>query len=141
MSIKLRLFLLVGTGALAVLIISVVSYLGNARMASAMIDNEVSLTALGNHLQADMMHDALRADVLSAMLVGLGKSETTRGEVLDGLKEHAAQFRKALGDNLALPINATLKAELGKLKPSLDGYIDAGERIVGLALHLLGRLH
>lgn len=134
MSIKLRLFLLVGTGALAVLVVSVVSYLGNARMASAMIDNEVSLTALGNHLQADMMHDALRADVLSAMLVGLGRSETTRGEVLDGLKEHAARFRKALGDNLALPINTTLKAELGKLKPSLDGYIDAGERIVGLAL-------
>lgn len=82
MSIKLRLFLLIGTGVLAVLIISLVSYLGNNRMAAAMTDNEVSMTALSNHLQADMMHDALRADVLSAMLVGLGKSETTRDEVL-----------------------------------------------------------
>ncbi|WP_241083708.1 HAMP domain-containing methyl-accepting chemotaxis protein [Pseudomonas viridiflava] len=134
MSIKLRLFLLIGTGVLAVLIISLVSYLGNNRMEAAMADNEVSMTALSNHLQADMMHDALRADVLSAMLVGLGKSETTRDEVLASLNEHAAQFRKVLSDNLALPINDTLKAELNKVKPSLDAYISAGERIVGLAL-------
>ena len=120
MSIKLRLFLLIGTGVLAVLIISLVSYLGNNRMEAAMADNEVSMTALSNHLQADMMHDALRADVLSAMLVGLGKSETTRDEVLASLNEHAAQFRKVLSDNLALPINDTLKAELNKVKPSLD---------------------
>jgi methyl-accepting chemotaxis protein len=134
MSIKLRLFLLIVTGALAALIISLVSYLGNARMASAMMDNEVSMAALGNHMQADMMHDALRADVLSALLVGLGKSETLPAEVSDGLKEHATQFRKALGDNLALPIKDTLKAELNKLKPSLEAYILAAERIVGVAL-------
>ena len=35
------------------------------------------MTALRNHLEADMMHDALRADVLSAMLVGLGKSTSS----------------------------------------------------------------
>ncbi|MBP0942478.1 methyl-accepting chemotaxis protein [Pseudomonas alliivorans] len=134
MSIKLRLFLLIGTGVVAVLIISLVSYLGNNRMAAAMTDNEVSMTALSNHLQADMMHDALRADVLSAMLVGLGKSETTREEVLASLSEHATQFRKVLSNNLELPISDTLKAELNKVKPSLDAYISAGERIVGLAL-------
>jgi methyl-accepting chemotaxis protein len=134
MSIKLRLFMLIGTGALAILLVSLVSYLGNARMASAMTDNETSMTVLGNHLQADMMHDALRADVLSAMLVGLGKSETTRQDVLDGLREHTTQFRKVLSDNLALPINNTLKGDIDKLKPSLDAYIGAAEQIVSLAL-------
>ena len=39
-----------------------------------------------------------------------------------------------LGDNLKLPVNDTLKASLKKIKPSLDTYISAGERIVGLAL-------
>ncbi|MFD2883802.1 hypothetical protein ACFS4T_18205 [Pseudomonas lini] len=74
MSIKLRLFfLLIGTSLLTALIVSLVSYLGNTRMAEAVSDNEVSMTALRNHLEADMMHDALRADVFSAMLVGLGK--------------------------------------------------------------------
>jgi methyl-accepting chemotaxis protein len=135
MSIKLRLLLLIGTSVLTVLVISLVNYLGNARMEAAMIDSEVSMTALSNHLEADMMHDALRADVLSAMLVGLGKSVSSRDEVLEAITEHAAHFRKALGDNLALPLNPALKTALSDIKPSLDNYIISGERIVGMALN------
>gem|GEM_PF-2174057 len=74
MSIKLRLLLLIGTGLLTALIMSLVSYLGNSQMAAAVNDNEVSMTALRNHLEADMMHDALRADVLSAMAGKLSQS-------------------------------------------------------------------
>jgi methyl-accepting chemotaxis protein len=73
-SIKLRLLLLIGTGLLTAVIMSLVSYLGNSQMATAVNDNEVSMTALRNHLEADMMHDALRADVLSAMAGKLSQS-------------------------------------------------------------------
>ena len=74
MSIKLRLLLLIGTGLLTAVIMSLVSYLGNSQMAAAVNDNEVSMTALRNHLEADMMHDALRADVLSALAGKLSQS-------------------------------------------------------------------
>ena len=74
MSIKLRLLLLIGTGLLTAVIMSLVSYLGNSKMAAAVNDNEVSMTALRNHLEADMMHDALRADVLSALAGKLSQS-------------------------------------------------------------------
>ncbi|PVZ55249.1 methyl-accepting chemotaxis protein [Pseudomonas sp. B1(2018)] len=134
MSIKLRLILLIGTGLLTALIMSLVSYLGNARMAEAVDDNNVSMAALRNHLEADMMHDALRADVLSAMLVGLNKSTSSKAEVRSSIEEHAQRFRDVLGENLKLPVNDTIKAALNKIKPSLDTYISAAERIVGLAL-------
>ena len=134
MSIKLRLMLLIGTGLLTALIMSLVSYLGNARMAEAVDDNNVSMAALRNHLEADMMHDALRADVLSAMLVGLNKSTSSKAEVRSSIEEHAQRFRDVLGENLKLPVNDTIKAALNKIKPSLDTYISAAERIVGLAL-------
>jgi len=133
-SIKLRLILLIGTGLLTALIMSLVSYLGNARMAEAVDDNNVSMAALRNHLEADMMHDALRADVLSAMLVGLNKSTSSKTEVRSSIEEHAQRFRDVLGENLKLPVNDTIKAALNKIKPSLDTYISAAERIVGLAL-------
>ena len=74
MSIKLRLLLLIGTGLLTAVIMSLVSYLGNSQMATAVNDNEVGMTALRNHLEADMMHDALRADDLSAMAGKLSQS-------------------------------------------------------------------
>jgi len=133
-SIKLRLILLIGTGLLTALIMSLVGYLGNTQMAGAVNDNEVSMAALRNHLEADMMHDALRADVLSAMLVGLGKSTSSKAEVRSSIDEHAARFREVLGNNLKLPVNDTIKTGLSKVKPSLDTYISAAERIVGLAL-------
>ena len=134
MTIKLRLWLLIATGLLTALIMSLAGYLGNVRMADAVQDNETSMTVLRNHMEADMMHDALRADVLSAMLVGLGKSTSTKAEVGNSLKEHASHFRQVLEDNLKLPLGDTLKTSLEKIKPSLDTYINAGERIVALAL-------
>ena len=133
-SIKLRLILLIVTGLLTALVMSLVSYVGNTQMAGAVSDSEVSMAALRNHLEADMMHDALRADVLSAMLVGLGKSTSSKAEVRSSIDEHAARFREVLGNNLKLPVNATIKAGLDQIKPSLDTYINAAERIVGLAL-------
>ena len=134
MTIKLRLVLLIATGLLTALIMSLAGYLGNTRMADAVQDNDVSMMVLRNHMEADMMHDALRADVLSAMLVGLGKSTSTPAEVNSSIKEHAEHFREVLADNLKLPLDASIKASLEKIKPSLDTYISAGERIVALAL-------
>ncbi|KRP76527.1 methyl-accepting chemotaxis protein [Pseudomonas lactis] len=134
MTIKLRLMLLIATGLLTALIMSLAGYLGNTRMADAVQDNDVSMTVLRNHMEADMMHDALRADVLSAMLVGLGKSTSTAAEVNSSIKEHAEHFREVLAENLKLPLDASIKASLEKIKPSLDTYISAGERIVALAL-------
>jgi len=133
-SIKLRLLLLIATSLLTALIVSLVSYVGNTRMSAAVNDNAVSMTALRNHMEADMMHDALRADVYSAMLVGLGKSTGTAAEVRDSINEHATHFREVLEKNLKLPVNPTIKSALEHIKPSLDTYIAAAERIVGLAL-------
>jgi methyl-accepting chemotaxis protein len=133
-SIKLRLVLLIVTSLLTALLVSLVSYVGNQRMATAVSDNAVSMSALRNHMEADMMHDALRADVYSAMLVGLGKSTSTAVEARDSIDEHAGHFREVLEENLKLPINLTLRTALEQIKPSLDTYINAGERIVGLAL-------
>ena len=96
MSIKLRLVLLIVTSLLTALIVSLVSYVGNLRMATAVSDNAVSMSALRNHMEADMMHDALRADVYSAMLVGLGKSTSTAAEVRASIDEHAGHFRAVL---------------------------------------------
>ncbi|VVO52255.1 hypothetical protein PS865_00347 [Pseudomonas fluorescens] len=134
MSIKLRLVLLIATSLLTALIVSLVSYVGNLRMATAVGDNTVSMSALRNHMEADMMHDALRADVYSAMLVGLGKSTATATEVRDSLAEHAGHFREVLDDNLKLPINPQLRTALEQIKPSLDTYIKSAEQIVGVAL-------
>jgi len=48
-------------------------------------DLETISTALTNHLEADMMHDALRSDILSATLTGIKKDESTGKDLLKEL--------------------------------------------------------
>ena len=85
--------------------------------------------ALTNHLQADMMHDALRADVLAARLTeGRGS-----GEVQRGLEGHVAAFRAAIEANASLPLDAPTRAALAKVRQPLGEYIAAAEKLVALA--------
>ena len=49
-------------------------------------------TALTNHLEADMMHDALRSDVLSATLAGIKKDESTGKDVLKELENRQREI-------------------------------------------------
>ena len=94
MTIRMRLILLAASGMLATLLIGLVSYLNNQQTASAVNDNQVTLTAMRLHLEADMMHDALRSDVLGALLVGLGKSSSTAGQIKTDLENTPTGFAR-----------------------------------------------
>ena len=78
----------------------------------------VVLTAqtLRNHLEGDMMHDALRSDVLAALLAET--PEDTRGAQAD-LREHAEHFREVLASNRQLATGDAAEA-LSGVGPALD---------------------
>ena len=80
-----------------------------------------------NHLQGDMMHDAMRGDVLSAMaatapdeLAGIAKD----------VEDHAAKFRGFLATNRTLDIQPQVKAKLEELAPALENYIRLAQQVV-----------
>ena len=86
--------------------------------------------AMNNHLSGDMMHDALRADVLSALLVSsldsdiLGKKEDVLGEVND----HAENFLSAVKANSKLQLGSAAKSALAQVEPKLIAYIDQAKK-------------
>ncbi|MBY6262998.1 hypothetical protein EI613_13920 [Azospirillum sp. 412522] len=90
--------------------------------------------ALSNHQTGDMMHDALRADVLAALLAGPEAAATEREEVRQGLKEHADTFREAMDANRRLALSAAIGRALDELRVPLEEYIHAAEGLVDLAL-------
>jgi methyl-accepting chemotaxis protein len=91
----------------------------------------VVLTAqtLRNHLEGDMMHDALRSDVLAALLAET--PEDARGVQAD-LREHAGHFREVIASNRKLAIGDAAQA-LSDVGPALDAYIKSAEEIVAAA--------
>ncbi|WP_451973693.1 methyl-accepting chemotaxis protein [Azospirillum endophyticum] len=90
--------------------------------------------ALSNHQTGDMMHDALRADVLAALLAGPEATAKEREEVRQDLKEHADTFREALNANRRLALSAAIGGALDELRAPMEEYIQAAEGLFDLAL-------
>ncbi len=93
--------------------------------------SRVNSEALRNHLEGDMMHDALRGDVLNAFL--LASEKKPADSVQTDLKDHAEWFRKMMKENADLPLSANIKTLLSEAEPALESYIASAESVVELA--------
>lgn len=89
--------------------------------------------ALRNHMQADMMHDALRADVLAALLAQDPSSGLEAQAVITDLAEHAAVFREVIAANKKLVVDSDAATVLNDLDEPLARYIEGAETLVGSA--------
>jgi methyl-accepting chemotaxis protein len=87
-------------------------------------------TVLRNHTLADMMHDALRADVYAAFFAVEQKQE--HGPVLHDLREHAQDFRQRIEDNKRIDLPPAVRSALDALDRPLADYVAQAETIVSL---------
>jgi methyl-accepting chemotaxis protein len=92
--------------------------------------------ALANHLEGDMMHDALRADVFSAFLHhSLGESAVgSTKQIQQDTEEHSKHFQEMIEQNLQLPLPKNVRDALMKSQGALENYIKAAREIVPAAL-------
>lgn len=125
---------LVGLSVLALGLISGVAvsgYWGIRTLSTANKSLSVRAGGLRNHLEADMMHDALRSDVLAAILA---KTDGDREAVKADLAEHSKWFREMLASNKTLDLGPEVGTALEKTRPVLESYIISAESIVTTAL-------
>ncbi|MEQ1821758.1 MAG: methyl-accepting chemotaxis protein [Fimbriimonadaceae bacterium] len=132
LSIKQQLaYLIVATVAISA-IIGVFQFRSSKAVATGLDDSIVQSQLLRNHLEADMMHDALRADVISALYdASIGGAD--RGDNEGSLKEHTEHFREMIKENDSLPKGEATSKALNSVKPTLDAYIKSAESIVAEA--------
>jgi methyl-accepting chemotaxis protein len=89
--------------------------------------------ALQNHQTADMMHDALRGDVLSALhaarLRDAAALEVTRGENA----EHIGLIEAMITENQLASHGTAIQSALEAVKPTLATYIESSRSSIALA--------
>ncbi|CAM3044685.1 methyl-accepting chemotaxis protein [Rariglobus hedericola] len=90
---------------------------------------------LQNHQQADMMHDALRGDVLLSQDDARRNDKAGLAEVAKDVTEHANEFRRALADNEALDLPPAVRTAIADVKAPLDAYLKLAVELVRLASH------
>ncbi|UDF04248.1 methyl-accepting chemotaxis protein [Asticcacaulis sp. AND118] len=123
----------VGIGALsALLVVGMVIANGAAsRLSKAHIGQSSVITHITQrHMSGDMMHDAMRADVLAAVLArsqGDAAGVTQAGEAL---REHAESFQGDLKANQSEALPDNLKKRFDATLTALAAYRAAGEAVM-----------
>lgn len=84
-------------------------------------------------LEADMMHDALRGDVLAAILDAQNGKTGEEKAVKAALADHAANFRAMMAGNNKSITDPDTRRQFTKLQPVLTRYIASAEKMVGRA--------
>jgi methyl-accepting chemotaxis protein len=130
MSVSRRLGLLMTVAVAAVLLVGAVGYKAIGTLVAANDDMQGAAVALRESAEADMMHDALRADVLAAMLARDAQAHQT---TLDDVGEHGAAFRAKLLDNPALRLSPEAAKALDDLHPTAEAYLASAQSIVAIA--------
>ncbi len=119
--VRLGLIGVVAVAAVAGLAVSTVSTFGRAT--HGVTELLIKQEALSNHQTADMMHDAIRGDVLAARLA---KDANERAEALKDFEEHAKTFTESIQSNRALDLPADIRATLDDVETPLAEYLRVG---------------
>jgi methyl-accepting chemotaxis protein len=133
MNIRQKMIACGAISVLAAALLGGVGYWGQMRLSEVIASSELSVSALRNHLEGDMMHDALRADVLAAFYAPPGDTAAAE-QVRADLREHSQWFQRVMAANAALPLSEEIRQAIGQSQPALTAYITEAERIVELAL-------
>ncbi|MBC7918250.1 MAG: MCP four helix bundle domain-containing protein, partial [Rhodoferax sp.] len=106
----------------------------NASKLSVAFDNSINMgLALQKSQEADMMHDAIRGDVLLALLSAQTNNAADLADSQKDLQEHAANFSKALTEMQAAPLSDNAKNVVAKVGPALKAYVASASAVQQLA--------
>ena len=109
-------------------------YIGLTQSNDGLTASITATSAVQNQMQADMMHDALRADVLYALQTGPDGSEQLRGEIQTDVAAHIDDFSSSIANLMALDLDETIRAQVVQVLPLLQAYGEAAQQITTLAL-------
>ncbi|MDR7377036.1 methyl-accepting chemotaxis protein [Rhodoferax ferrireducens] len=123
-------------GLVGILMAGLVGGIGllNAKRLTGAIGDSIGMgVALQSSQEADMMHDAVRGDVLLALLGAISKDQSQVDEAKKGLTEHAKTFNDALQTLQGLPISPEVKTIIEKTLPMVKSYTDSAAVVLGMA--------
>ncbi len=93
----------------------------------------VMASAIKNSAEGDMMHDAIRGDVLLAIKASREGNFNQIGEAEKDLTEHAEVFREKIRANEQLPLSGAIKQTLNEAKDLVESYIIQAQAIINIA--------
>lgn len=133
MKFKVQLIGIGLVGLLGSIVIGLCSWYAQLINDEVLATSQMFGQAQHNHMESDMMHDALRGDVLAAFYLA-SEQQTQSSTVATDLAEHTERFQTQLAANKKLPLPPEVKAALNELDVPLQAYIRAASKQVELSV-------
>ncbi len=133
MNLRTQILALGVVGLIMTAVVGGAGLLNANQLSHAFGDSINTGLALQKSQEADMMHDAIRGDVLLALLSAQTQDAAGLAEAQKDLTVHSATFVKAIVDMQALPISGDVKAIAAKVGPALTAYLETATKIQKMA--------
>jgi methyl-accepting chemotaxis protein len=111
-------------------VVGLIGFLSVRSLDRSMDAISVNGAALRMQMQADMMHDALRADVLAALMAANPDEHASARRDADA---HVTAFRAALAELDGHATDPEVKAAVARARPDVEAYLASASRMVALA--------
>ena len=128
-----KVALLTLTGLVLLAIVEVAAWIEFKHVAANQSATMVASEALRDHMEADMMHDALRADVLSALHAAAVKDVSAIAVVRKEVAEHAKHLRDSLEANKVRGLSPKAATAMSLTAKTVEDYVTSAETMVKLA--------
>lgn len=132
MKFRTRIFILMLLAPLAAVMVGAVSLLSEWKLQRVLSENVTLGVAIRNHVEMDMLHDGIRADVLAALLA----SATGKGnpaQIREDIHDHSEWFLRLLNENSALPLSNNSQRAIDEVRPALETYVSQAKALVDAA--------
>jgi methyl-accepting chemotaxis protein len=130
MNIRTKLFLLVGISCASMLAIIAVSWWTTREQSRLMAAMEHSSGALRVHQDMDMMHDAIRGDILA---LRLASTPAEHEEATADVDEHAKKISESIEKLNDMAMSGEVGMAITAVAPEVRGYVDSARAIYSQA--------
>ena len=127
---------ILGLGLVGLLMAAMVGGTGvvNAINLSVAFDQSINTgLALQKSQEADMMHDAIRGDVLLALLSATSNDSAGLAQSRKDLDGHVNTFNEAIASMQKLPVSDKTKTHIAEVTPVFKAYVDSAKMMEGLS--------
>ncbi len=128
-SLKAKLLLVAAAAIVTIVLLAFGAISSTSTFADVLRRSNAATVALRNHTVADMMHDAIRADVYRALFASTNAPET-KATIAADAAEHAASLRQLTAANSEMSLPPEIKAALSNVAQPLENYVSGAVRLV-----------
>jgi len=121
--IRRKFIIMSGMAAFTTLGLGLAGYWASSTLIARQEGQAMVASGLHDHMQADMMHDAIRADALAMLKASEAHNQAEIQAAENDLKEHVELFEAAINANKARPLPAEVTEALTNVAPALREYI------------------